>query len=601
MSRSLITVAMPVRNCRETLSAAVRSVLSQTFEDWELVIIDDGSTDGTLSSLQHFDDPRLRIHRCDQQKGLSARLNEIISGCTTTYLARMDGDDVSYPRRLEQQLKYLASHPDVDLVGSNTLVFGESGRPLGLRTYPEDHASICSARHAGFRIAHPAYLGKTSWFKQFRYAESALRCQDQELLLRSFRSSRFANVPEILLGYGEPRLELRKTLRSRLFFIKILFNHYLQERQPVQALWGTFGQLLRGTLDIVTAIGGLNHTTLTHQVVRATDAEKTEWMKVWKAVHAAGHKPPSNTKRENGSIAVNTTTPLVSVGIPFLNPGRLLPDAVRSVFYQTFKDWELILIDDGSTDGSAEWASRLSDQRIRFQSDGKNLGLPVRLNQIADLARGQYIARMDADDIMAPTRLAEQVTFLRANPHCQVVGTAAVVLNEQRLPVGARRIDMGKFLSAGRCLRRGMIVHPTIMGTREWFKNNRYDSAYPRAEDRELFARAFQCGTVAQLDKLLHLYFVPSAIRVGAFLQGYQSERNVVRRYGPNLVGWPRTVLLLLNSYLRSLLLPWLVKCGGQAWVARRLQGMGGLSPEEAAAASAILVELSKSPGLAVN
>src|SRR4030066_138114 len=97
--------------------------------------------------------------------------------------------------------------------------------------------------------------------------------------------------------------------------------------------------------------------------------------------------------------------PLVTVGIPFFNNQDTLPDAIRSIFAQSFQDWELLLLDDGSTDGSLQIAQSIDDPRVRVISDGCNRKLPARLNQIIDLARGQYIARMDADDLCGITRL----------------------------------------------------------------------------------------------------------------------------------------------------------------------------------------------------
>lgn len=286
-------------------------------------------------------------------------------------------------------------------------------------------------------------------------------------------------------------------------------------------------------------------------------------------------------------------TPLVTIGLPFYNPGSLLVDAVRSVLAQTFQDWELILVNDGSTDESVKFASSIADARVKVRSDGKNLGLVARLNELSDIARGEYIMRMDADDLMVPTRLQEQVSFLASNPKMDVVGTEAFILDSEGKLVGARRIKPSEFDNAARCMRQGMVIHPTIMARRDWFLQNKYSPDYIRAEDRELFARVFEKHAVGHLDKLLHFYRVPSVVRLKAFLQGYHSERKVALRYGPNILGWPGTVALLSNSLARSVLLPILVKTGLQDCVVRRLQGRGCLSREEEDAGSAILKEIS--------
>src|SRR5690349_10645893 len=108
--------------------------------------------------------------------------------------------------------------------------------------------------------------------------------------------------------------------------------------------------------------------------------------------------------------------PLVTVGIPFFNNASSLSDALRSIFAQTFTDWELILADDGSTDESLSIARSVRDPRVMVMSDGGNRGLVFRLNQITSAARGKYIARMDADDLSHPARLQRQVSLLERDP-----------------------------------------------------------------------------------------------------------------------------------------------------------------------------------------
>src|SRR5690554_4188978 len=98
---------------------------------------------------------------------------------------------------------------------------------------------------------------------------------------------------------------------------------------------------------------------------------------------------------------VSCDLPSVSIGIPFFNAEAYLLDAIKSVFAQTHQNWELILLDDGSTDRSLEIARSIDDPRVRVYSDGQNKHLAARLNEIARLARYEYLARMDADDLMA--------------------------------------------------------------------------------------------------------------------------------------------------------------------------------------------------------
>ena len=138
MRQPIITVGMPVRNNAPTIRTAVRSILLQTIPDWELLLVDDGSTDGMVDALGDLlCDPRIRVFSDGKALGISSRLNQTLDLARGRYYARMDGDDVSYPERFEQQLEFLQTHPEVNLVGAQLLIVAEGGRVLGERRGPQ--------------------------------------------------------------------------------------------------------------------------------------------------------------------------------------------------------------------------------------------------------------------------------------------------------------------------------------------------------------------------------------------------------------------------------------------------------------------------------
>lgn len=261
--------------------------------------------------------------------------------------------------------------------------------------------------------------------------------------------------------------------------------------------------------------------------------------------------------------------PLVTIGIPFYNPGRFLKEAVQSIFCQTLTCWELILVNDGSNDESLEFARGISHPRVKFVDDGKNLGLPVRLNQIASLAQGAYLARMDADDLMHPTRLEKQVNFLQDNEDVDVVDTGAYIIDAQRQPVGVRGL-VSMPIQAHDALKWGNVLHPSVVAKTQWFLQNPYSTAYPRAEDRELFIRVYKSSKIAHIAEPLLFYYFQGNLRTKAWQQSYASERKVLLRYGPSLVGYPVTTFLWLRSMLKSGILPLLVALSMGKWVTGR-------------------------------
>lgn len=234
-------------------------------------------------------------------------------------------------------------------------------------------------------------------------------------------------------------------------------------------------------------------------------------------------------------------SPVVTIGLPFHNDEATLAAAIRSVERQTFADWELLLVDDGSTDASATIAqAATSDTRIRLVADGVNCGLPARLNQIASLARGEFLARMDADDLMHPDRIGRQVAVLRAQPDLDVVGTATFLLDPDLAIVGRSRVRDAAKVSSN--LRYPVFSHPTVTGRTDWFRTHRYDEDLLRAQDLDLWNRAAPESRYAVLDEPLLFYRRHSTADLGGKDRASVAAHiAVLRRYGVPRIGRLRT------------------------------------------------------------
>jgi len=281
----LVSIGLPFFNSEKTLKRTIRSILLQTYPNWELILIDDGSTDNSLAIAQSFEDPRIKIYSNSMNIGLVGSLNKAIALSKGKYFARMDADDICYPGRLERQLQYLAGHPNVDLLGCWVLVFGANGKPLGKRARPESHAEICATPFDTFQIDHPAYIAKLDWFKKYGYKDWAVRCEDHELLLRTYKDSCFANVPEILLGYDESSLSLKNLLKSRSTKVRVHFKAFRAQGESFARFLGVlFKQTVKGIYDSIALLSGLDHKLLSHRIPEAlSDSEKEQWDDVWHA------------------------------------------------------------------------------------------------------------------------------------------------------------------------------------------------------------------------------------------------------------------------------------------------------------------------------
>jgi glycosyltransferase involved in cell wall biosynthesis len=182
----------------------------------------------------------------------------------------------------------------------------------------------------------------------------------------------------------------------------------------------------------------------------------------------------------------------ISIGIPFYNAETFLLNAIKSVFAQTYTDWELILIDDGSTDNSLKIANSIDDPRVRVYSDGKNKKLATRLNEIVKLAKYDLIARMDADDLMSPTRLEKQIQILNENPQIDLVTSGLFSITDDLEPVGVRW-HHNTFITFDEILNKTScgIVHAAILGRKKWFLRNKYNESLIIAQDFELWVRTY--------------------------------------------------------------------------------------------------------------
>lgn len=197
---------------------------------------------------------------------------------------------------------------------------------------------------------------------------------------------------------------------------------------------------------------------------------------------------------------------MVTIGLPVYNGERWIRMAIESILAQTYDDWELIVVDDGSTDRSVEqitnYKLQITSGKIRVIADGEHKGIAARLNQMVRMARGEYFARMDADDVMMPERLEKQVRFLLEHPEADVIGSAAVVIDKEGRECGLR----DKLPEGEEYRRVERLIHPTLMGRTEWFKNHLYDEQYSGCEDYELWLRVRKEATLLQMAEPLICY-----------------------------------------------------------------------------------------------
>ncbi len=221
-------------------------------------------------------------------------------------------------------------------------------------------------------------------------------------------------------------------------------------------------------------------------------------------------------------------TPKISVVMPAYNSGKYIAAAIESILAQTFGDFEFIIINDGSTDNTADVVRKYDDARIVFVDNAENRGLVAVLNQGLDMARGEYIARMDSDDISYPTRFARQIAYMDANPDCGVLGTAGQNFGaDDHVYYSPARVDMCELL-------RGVgFYHPSVMMRRDVLQkyNLRYDPACYLVEDHDLWARALMVTQLHNIQEVLIKYRVhSSSVSVSNSTRQEENKKHVRER-----------------------------------------------------------------------
>ena len=281
----LVSIALSMRNTAATLRAAICSVLAQSFVDWELIVLDDGSSDNSLELARAFADERIRVHADGRRLGLAARLNQAIDLALGRYIARMDADDVAYPDRLARQVEFLEAHPEVDLLGAGMMVFEGDGTPVGVFPTRTTHADICARPFFGFYLAHPTWFGKREWFRRWRYDPICRKAQDQDLLLRSYSASCFAALPEPLVGYRQDALSIRKSALGRYYFSRAILRVAWRDGKLARGGTAIAMQLAKLGFDVFAIGTGRARALLKHRALPFDSAQANAWGAAWAACH----------------------------------------------------------------------------------------------------------------------------------------------------------------------------------------------------------------------------------------------------------------------------------------------------------------------------
>lgn len=198
-----VSVIMAAHNAGRFVAEAVESILRQTMPDWELIVVDDASTDDTPEVLRRFNDARITILRNEQNSGPAVSRNRALEAARGEYIAILDADDVALPQRLERQVQFLEEHRDVSAAGSWAEKIDETGRVLDLWQTPTHPAQIEFMMTHTCPLLHPSAMARVEALRSIGGYDPAYSCaQDYDIWVRlALEGHRFACLPEVLIRY----------------------------------------------------------------------------------------------------------------------------------------------------------------------------------------------------------------------------------------------------------------------------------------------------------------------------------------------------------------------------------------------------------------
>ena len=232
-----VTVLMPTFNVEKYVREAIESVLRQTYTDFELLVIDDCSTDGTLDVVRSISDPRIRIERNPSNLGLADNLNRGLSLITTELVARMDGDDIAEPFWLEREVEVLDNHPEIGICSGG---FERFGTQQSLVRFPERHEDALANMLFECTVIVPTYRMSLYRDHGLRYSSEAFPAEDYRFWAECLRVTKLYNIQETLFHYRmhptqictEKRVvQQEKVAQVRRYMLEWLSDRFSEEEK----------------------------------------------------------------------------------------------------------------------------------------------------------------------------------------------------------------------------------------------------------------------------------------------------------------------------------------------------------------------------------
>lgn len=283
---SLVTITMPCFNSRQTLPMALASLLAQDYENWECVLVDDGSTDNPREIVEQANDPRIRYFRFEENRGRGVARQEALDRARGDYLAMLDADDWLYPSKIGRQLDVMRDEPDAALVSAGMAIVDEENDIVGVRCTGASRRLLGLVRRLRPPpVAHAPSMIRMEVARQCSYDAELPEAEDVDFLLRLMLERRHCVLPEVSYVYAEhASVTPEKILRGHRLWRRILRKH--SGGFPLASRTGACWSLAKSALCRCAFAAGLAGALLRRRSRRPTPEEADEFRAAREAVLA---------------------------------------------------------------------------------------------------------------------------------------------------------------------------------------------------------------------------------------------------------------------------------------------------------------------------
>ncbi|MEG4576286.1 glycosyltransferase [Microcoleus sp. N3A4] len=503
----LISVIIPAYNGDRYIVQAVESVLGQTFTNLEIIVVNDGSKDETHQVLQPYID-RIRYFYQENQ-GVAAARNRGIQEAKGELIAFLDQDDFFFPDNLAAKIALFRSSPSLGIVNSGWRLVNEQGDAISDITpwlyFPKLDLETWIVQ---MPVLPSAMMFSRQWLELAGGFNSDFdSVDDSDLVLRlAVLGCEAAWLPQVTVSYRQhdQNVSIKKaikqanlfiTLKQKFFQLPDLPQHIRELENPAfyEALTWMAWQLYYSSYPVEAVDFFQKSLRYSPDSAKQT---VTDWLKRLTAISqvygfTSDFKLLRNLSQWKQLMAsiLPSKTPRVSVIIPAYNCERYISRAVESAVNQTYQDWEIIVIDDGSTDSTSRVLDAYRDV-IQYVYQ-ENQGAAIARNRACELAKGEFLAFLDADDFFLPEKLAKQIACFEADPSLGMVQNGWLMVDETGKDIcaampweAAPNLDLETFVVYKNVRPSAMMLR------REWWERlGGFDHRFPPTEDLDFALR----------------------------------------------------------------------------------------------------------------